>query len=111
MAATRKTEIRWRVLVREQESSGMSAKEFARSRGLSAATLYWWRSELGRRRAERGAPLRLARVALEGPTPGLVTRGGDDFEVELAGGRRVRVPRDFDAGALRRLIAVLEGPC
>jgi len=31
------------------------------------------------------------------------------FEVELAGGRRVRVPSSFDAAALRRLLDVLEG--
>ena len=37
-------------------------------------------------------------------------RGGvvdDRFELELGGGRRLRIPRGFDADALARLLAVL----
>jgi hypothetical protein len=30
------------------------------------------------------------------------------FEIELAGGRRLRVPATFDGDALRRLLAILE---
>jgi transposase len=32
------------------------------------------------------------------------------IEIELAGGRRLRVGRDVDAEALRRVISVLERP-
>jgi hypothetical protein len=39
MSATKKTEARWRAVVREQEASGQGVKEFAEAHGLSAATL------------------------------------------------------------------------
>lgn len=47
------------------------------------------------------AALRIAPASLSGAS-GLI-------EIELAGGGRVRVERDFEADALRRVIAVLEG--
>jgi hypothetical protein len=108
MAGSKTTEARWRSLVREQESSGKSVQEFARQRGMSAATLYWWRSELGRRGAGRGERIALAPVTVLGTTSPARSRGGAGFEVLLANGRRLCVPRDFDADALRELIAALE---
>jgi hypothetical protein len=37
-------------------------------------------------------------------------RGGEDgFELHLASGQRVHIPCGFDAAALKRLLAVLEG--
>jgi len=57
-ARSKQTESRWRSLIREQEASGKTVKEFARRCGLSAATFYWWRCELGRRgRAPDAEPL------------------------------------------------------
>lgn len=69
MVATQKTEARWRALIREQESSGRTVQDFARGRGLSTASLYWWRSRL--RRGKRGgdAEVTLARVTLLRPDP------------------------------------------
>ena len=82
--------------------------EFAVRRGLNAATLYWWRSRLGRR--ARREP-KIVPVEIVG-TGGLATAAGAAcFEVELSGGRRLRVPPQFDAGELRRLIAVLDNAC
>lgn len=112
MAATGTgTERRWRGLVREQEASGKTVKEFARVRGLSAATLYWWRSELSRRGGGRGERIELAPVTVLGAKAAPEKSVGEGFEVLLANGRRLRVPRDFDAAALRQLIATLERGC
>jgi len=110
VATTQKTEARWRALIREQESSGRTVQEFARGRGLSAASLYWWRSHLLRRGRERGARVALAPVRLlrSEPSPHSISAG---FEVVLRNGRRVIVPADYDAESLRQLVAELERGC
>lgn len=108
MAATRKTEARWRALVREQESSGRTVQEFARQRGLSAASLYWWRSHL--RRRGRATEPQLASVTLL-PTQTSAPASTSAFEIVLRSGRRLIVPRDFDAAALRHLVTELERGC
>jgi len=83
------------------EDSGASVASFAKREGLSAARVYYWRTRLS------------------GPSvPGFVEMVPDEcvseprhgvFEVVVRSGRLVRVPADFDALALRRLVAVLEG--
>lgn len=113
MAARKEAEARWRELLEAQESSGESVRDFARRRGLSATTLYWWRSELRRRDRRRRASserIELAPVALLEADRPTGSRGGS-FEVVLGNGRRVIVPSDFDAGALGHLVAALERPC
>ncbi len=103
-----RAERRWRALIQEQERSGFGVGEFARRRGVSSATLYWWRSHLSRR--GRGGPTpKLVAVEVVGARDGDASSGA--FEVELAGGRRLRVPARFDADALSRLIAAVERSC
>lgn len=101
-------ESRWRVLIGEQEKSGESVARFAASRGLRAATIYWWRSRL-RRQSPSDAlelvPIEITTGAKR--TPSL----SESFELELASGRRLRVPASFDADALARLISVVEHAC
>lgn len=112
MAAKRegRAEGRWRALIREQEGTGLSVSEFARRRGVSVATLYWWRSQLCRR-GGRGRATRLVAVEVVGSKAVDPSNGDRDFELELAGGRRLRVPSRFDAEALSRLIVVVERAC
>lgn len=98
-------EARWRALIAEQERRGEGVAEFAKRRGVSPATLYWWRSRLRQRSKER---LRLVPVELEPATPG---RRCGEFTVELRGGRAVRVAGGFDADELARLIVVVERAC
>jgi len=90
----------WEALVAEWRASGLSQKEFARRKGIAATTLSWWSCRL--RREDGGlpslVPVQVVPDAAEG-----------EFRVELAGRRTVVVPASFDAGALRRLVAVLEG--
>ena len=109
MAATKKTEARWRALVREQEASGKSVREFAERRGLSAATLYWWRSALARR--ARSSRPHFAEVTLLDSDADVERRDSQPFELALRGGGRLRVPSGFDPESLRRLLAVLEQRC
>ncbi len=44
---------RWRAIVEEQKTSGLSVRAFADSRNLKASTLNWWRGRL--RKLEREA--------------------------------------------------------
>ena|SRR5688572_4538602 len=93
---------RARRLVAEQESSGLSVARFARERGLSAWTLYDWkrrsRDQLREVRAERSRFVEV-KLGTAAEAPALV--------VETPRGLRVRVPRGFDEGELRRLIGAL----
>lgn len=46
----RMNEARWIALVTEAESSGLSAAQFCRDRGLSAESFYMWRKRLSSKR-------------------------------------------------------------
>jgi transposase-like protein len=45
---TRRDRKHWQTLVEQWRSSGANAKEFARTHGLSATSLYYWSSVLSR---------------------------------------------------------------
>jgi len=114
----------WRTRVERWRDSGLTAAEFAGELGINSRTLVYWKWALGRgeqqhaQRRERGA---------KGSRSGAVTKsaaastpvnaslveiqtslGDARFELELARGRRLRVPASFDAEVLRRLLDVLE---
>lgn len=94
-----------------QERSGWSVAEFAAREGLSALRLERWRRRLGATGEGVGFVEVTAAAAASRPA-GASSVGGAMFEVVVATGRIVRVPPDFDAEALQRLLAVLEGgPC
>lgn len=105
----------WAERVAGWRQSGLTAKQYASSIGVNAGTLtYWaWRltQEQRRRRArrrERGggstAPAALIEVISSANA-----NDDDRFEVRLENGRRLHVPRSFDAAVLERLLGVLEG--
>ena len=113
---------RWSVeqkleMLSEMMRPGVSASRVARRHGITTGLLYTWR-----RLAKRGE-LSLAPVAAPAPTfvPIHVRAGAEGsgsakpsesegvMVIELGGDRRVRVGRDVDADALRRVIDVLYG--
>ena len=107
-----------RRLVAAGERDGLTVRETAARAGMIAGTLAWWRSEIVRRDAQRAKrevePVFIEVVAAEGrasePSAGLVT--GEDgeslpaFELELRGGRRLRVAAGY---GLARLVREIEG--
>lgn len=101
-------EVYYRRLLAEQEASGRSVRAFAMERGLSPWTLYGWRGKLGRSRrrirSEIGARQEAGFIAVDvvGGTPAT-----SDFEVELADGVIVRVPRDTAFERLVELVRAL----
>ena len=94
----------WRRLLAEWDESGESAAGFAGRIGVSAQTLYRWRTALEGppRGADVAALAKIVEVRTARPAP------DDRFELRLASGRSVGVPTSFDEAALARLLRVLE---
>lgn len=90
---------RWR-------ASGKSAREFAARHGLSAVTLYGW----ARPAAGRVQPQGFVEVHLPPAAEAPPAMQGS-IEIELAGGRVVRVREHVDLELLRAVVEVLEPRC
>lgn len=106
-------------LVAASFESGVTASEVARSAGIHVSQLFRWRKDLCERvdvGATQLVPVELvpggAAPDIE-PPPSSPSAGGKRrrrngiIEIELGGGRRVRVDRDVDAEALRRVLDAL----
>ena len=116
---------RWSVedklgLVGETHEDGKSVASVAKANGISPSLLYSWR-----RQALRGdlmapaddlgptfVPISVVDDGGSGmataSTPSTTTRRGL-IEIDLGDGRQVRVDRDVNASALRRVLGVLSG--
>ena len=97
----------------EQAASGLSILQFCRRRGIALSTFHSWRSRLhGRRRRSdrgRGGDPRAADAFVEAIVPAPASASAPSVPiVELRCGRRVAVPRDFDADDLARLLRLVE---
>lgn len=93
----------WSRLVAQLRRSGLSARAFAKKRGLSAKSLAWWRWRLA---ADEGA---------DQEAPRLVTVGIEEdarveapaWEVATAAGDVLRVHGAIDPESLARVLAAL----
>ncbi len=89
------------VVLAVAEESGLSMRRFAVRHGIDPQRLTRWQSQLaGPRPADRTFVEITALATAHASTSG--------FEVALRNGRVVRVGSGFDAGELRRLLAVVE---
>ena len=86
--------------------SRQPAAAFAREHELSAARLLRWRARLELPAAPVFHPVRL--VGSAPPNPMTPARP-EPLELELRGGRRIRVPAGFDAELLAELVRTVEG--
>ena len=94
-------------ILREHQRSGVSLLAFAAQRGLCYTSLLRWRC---RQRNDASAVVppdteanpRFVPVKIEGEVL------GGDYVLTWAGGRSLKIPRQFDLDSLRRLLAVLE---
>ena len=108
-------------LVAASFEDGVTASEIARDAGIHVSQLFRWRKELCQPAspAPEGAALVPVEVVLVTPAadpvgisrPGRtrVRRQVGTIEIDLANGARLRVDRDVDADALRRVLDVLAG--
>jgi len=107
----------WGALVEEFEAGGAveEHRAFADRHHVKCDTfrrwLYLLRAERGGRpwRTSRGVPRKSA-PSIAWPLVEVQAGAAADgrFEIELPGGRRLRVPAAFDADALRRLLAIFD---
>ena len=115
----------WRRALRQWRRSGLSVREYCVEHGLTEALFYAWRRVIAERDQERAddrarpawrrgqrqesaksdAPVFVPLRVIESASAAI--------EVVLPRGQVVRIPRGFDADALRQLLAVLdeERPC
>lgn len=123
---TKETEAKWVERIREWRASGLSAKDFAATKGCRASTLFWAASQL--RHATKSPALTApgagevhARARAEGRTPSssepprflpVRTRAAETAVAEMVvevGAARVRVLRGFDASLLGEVVRALGG--
>ena len=87
-----------RVVVEAWRSSGEGLARFARRHDVRPNRLGWWVRRFGSQSQVRFHAVRLVQRRPE---------SDGAIEIELKGDRRVRVPRDFEAEDLRRVLEVL----
>jgi transposase-like protein len=93
----------WREHVERWGLSGLTAAQYAERWGINASSLKVWRWKLGRG-GPKAPPKSVVATLVEMRAP-----DNHRVELELQGGRRLRIPATFDSAALRRLLEVLEG--
>jgi transposase len=103
----RGTREQWSERVERWRESGLTAGEFSRKIGVSKATLYWWSSRLPSKREKAS----LVRTAAPSPITFVEMprrARSAPIEVMLPSGHRLRIPSDFEAPTVERLLDVLE---
>ena len=99
----------WAVLIKEQEKSGKKPSEWAIEKDLDPKLVTWWRWKLGYGKGAGGGP-RAAMVPRLLPVTVRPVLAAAPLEVLLPGnGAVVRVPREFDAEHLARVVSALGG--
>ena len=107
----------WASRVQQWRQSGQTARDFARARGFNHNTLTHWAWRLGagkrlpaRSPARKQSPAREGRPGKQAAFIEIMSQTIADgrFELELAGGRVLRIPPRFDAESLVQLVRVLE---
>jgi hypothetical protein len=101
----------WRKRVERWKDSGLTAQQYATELGIKASTLQYWKHKLGK--PELTPVRKPGRPAQAHALPSLIelqpimSASSAAFELELGGGRRLRIPVGFDAPSLERLLEVI----
>ncbi|HUM06517.1 MAG TPA: transposase [Terriglobales bacterium] len=93
---------RWRERIAEQQSSGLSVKQFCKERGLSSWSFYKWRKQL-----REAGPVRFALVERRTQREQGTTNA--ELELVFASGERLQIQRGVDGATLRTVLEVLRG--
>jgi len=97
---------KWQGLILDQETSEESIAAFCRAREVSESLFYYWRKKL-----REAATPEFVEVQVGEPewrTRHSRSASGSRIEVRLNNGRSLMVGREFDAGHLRDLLAVVD---
>jgi hypothetical protein len=103
----------WKKRIERWQESELTAEQYASELGINAGTLKFWKYKLGRAGSVATAPAKKQRKTSSVRLPLVEVRPAiaataSGFELELNGGRRLRIPASFEADVLDRLLAVLE---
>jgi transposase len=114
-------------IVEASYETGVSVCSVARRHGIAQGLLFTWRRQAreGRLGGDEQAPVFMPVAITPEPSLPVPTAQSDDprvpapprrprrkngvIEIDLGGGRRLKVDRDVDAAALRRALDALEG--
>lgn len=104
-----------RQLIWEGLNSGQPLSRFARQHGITPSAAYRWLREFARPvltapPPEAGSTFAEVQVAVAASPVPIATSPPPLIEIELVGGRRIRISYDVDTDALRRIIMALETP-
>ena len=104
---------RWRLeeklrIVAESEQSPRQVSATARRYGLSTSQLFTWRRLVRKGQLCAEQPVTFAQAVIDCEPSVPLPAARSRIEIVLASGLRVIVPDDVDAGALGRIIGVLE---
>lgn len=115
VAETRRvrTEEERRAIVAEAMRGHRNASAVARRHGIAPSLLFRWKRLYAAQEKPSGLPsspeFMPVAVALPPPAPSQAPfKPGGMVEIEIAGGRKLRVGADIDTGALKRIVAALE---
>lgn len=111
-------ETRFSELIRLQQDSGLTAKEFCSNEGVATSTFYYWKKKLQGNRGKHG----FIPLVVKPSSPSLVTRnagrrhfqpqpGTEDnvlLELVYPNGTLLRIKDDLDLVQLRALIHLYE---
>jgi transposase len=99
-------------IVEETLQPGVTVTEVARRHGLAPSVVFTWRRLAREGRLGDAGPafMPVEIIPVAGQTASLVSppRRTGVIEIILGGGRRIRVDREVDAEALRRVLQVVE---
>jgi transposase-like protein len=104
----------WRRIIAQWQASGLSVRDFCRSRQLREPSFYAWRRTLALRDRQRPAaptPNMTSAARPQSAAAGFVpvrVVPADALEVVVRSGQTVRVGVGFDAAHLRAVVAALE---
>ena len=112
----------WAKRVERWRDSGLTCAEFAAELGINPRTLTYWKWILGKaargekrawpKRRAPSSPAEQASKEIAAGAPELieiqVVPSDTRIELELRGGRRVRIPAGFDPKGLSQLLDLLE---
>lgn len=115
------TEKRWRKIVAEQESSGLTQSEFCRRRGIKLSTFNHWKIEIRIRDQERKlSPKKAITKQTVHPSPSIFIpvvpkdsectsdKKAKVMEIVFAGGKySLRLDMDIDRESLRKIVTAL----
>ena len=111
MAKTKKKTSRavyWQNHISQWSESGLTQAEYCRRNKISAAAFNWWKRHLRKKsKTQKDSSTPMQFVEVHGVPP-IHSDRGETYEVVLSRGRAIKVGRDFDSDALKRLITAVE---